>query len=388
MTSSRLVVAQALASTRHVHSSIGPSPFLKGFQHSLRPIVPTAISTQPRGRRSAHHLAFVHDSIQATQDLILNLHAVTHTPWYVTIPLVALGVNILFRLPFTIYAQRLAQKRIQLTPLLQAWNIAHARSLAKQSVPAAEMSTHMTKHLQKTSSKLYKKWGVQQWKMYGSFLSLPFWLVAIEAIRRMCGGPRGLLGSFLFGRKEEVPVADVDAATLSSSAPTDVVSAVDIAPADGGPLQDVAQHITSSIEPSLSTGGCLWFPDLMAADPYHVLPVALSVMLVINLMPRTEAGIRRLFGLEPKPDYPGQPQTPETTLARSMRGFHRSMLIVASSVGVITMDLPSALHLYWLSSAAFSYLLSNGVHYIIPIRKWPIEPCKGREPFFVLPKKA
>ena len=343
--------------------------------------LPLGLMTVSRaiGKRNLHYQSLLDASLQTTHEAIASLHAVTHTPWFLTIPLVALGVNVLFRLPFVIHAQKIAQHRMKLAPLFQAWAQKHFRDVAKDGTPPGRQKAEATLRHVRTSKKLYREWGLQQWKMHGSILSFPLWLLVIETVRRMCGGPSGLLGQ-LFGTKQ-VDAAEPDAVPAAESPvaalpPTDV-SALSTA-GDGSALETVTSAVVL-YEPSLTTGGCLWFQDLTIADPYHVLPFALSAVLVANLIPKSDVARRALFGLGPPKTNGAAAAGPVVAQSRMMRGLHRGLLLVSASVGVITLHFPSAIHLYWLASSCVSYLLVKGVNHLMPIPKMGTRPSRSND---------
>ncbi|KAK4118730.1 hypothetical protein N657DRAFT_583144 [Parathielavia appendiculata] len=132
-------------------------------------------------------------------------------------------------------------------------------------------------------------------------------------------------------------------------------------------------------DPSLAAGGCLWFPDLTAADPLHVLPLALSAILVVNVMPKSMALWKLLLGLE------GVPASAIASMKVRLR-LQRAFLLVAMAAGPLTMDLPAALHLYWISSAALTTALTSIISRLMPMPKI-VSPAKSQEPMFVMPTR-
>ena len=329
-------------------------------------------------------------AISSTQHIITEFHLATGVPWFFTIPLVALSINLLARLPLTIYTQRIHQRRAKITPLLQAWHARHSKDVARlPPMTPAEFKKEVTSRFEKTSKRLYKAFGVQRWKNYASFASFPFWLTGIEALRRLCGGPRGLLGSVVFGgRKEGDPVPDTTTAAAASSNPPDAVSVADVIQAENSTLAEVSSIFPPGSEPSLATGGCLWFPDLMAPDPLHILPFLLSAILVLNIMPRSAAGMRALFNLRGESDRDAPPgTTPVATDQSKVHGrLQRALLGVALIVGPVTMDLPAALHLYWVSSAAMTYLQTEAIGRYMKIPKAMTRQCTGAESMIPQPR--
>ncbi|KAL2167762.1 hypothetical protein VTG60DRAFT_858 [Thermothelomyces hinnuleus] len=256
-----------------------------------------------------------------------------------------------------------------------------------------------------------RRWGVQAWKNWAPALAVfPVWLAGIEGLRRMCGGPRGLLGSLVFGWKgareggggvaggdggAEPPVSAASSHPASQlpgvSHPGSEAAAVEgvqglgygsgvVDPTALATAQDAATWYAA--DSSMITGGCLWFPDLTVADPYHILPFALSAILVINALPKSQAGLRALFGLDKTPEAIAAYQEIKWRLR-----LQRGLLIVALAAGPLTMNLPAALHLYWVSSATMTLAQTAIISKAIPLPR-QVPPAKGQDTFLMLPKRG
>ena len=72
-----------------------------------------------------------------TADGISAIHS-AGVPWYLSIPLVALGVNFSFRLPIQYYTRSLVVRRNELNPLVSAWSSRHAASVTRGNDEQAE----------------------------------------------------------------------------------------------------------------------------------------------------------------------------------------------------------------------------------------------------------
>ncbi|KAM3842432.1 mitochondrial inner membrane protein OXA1L [Diretmus argenteus] len=84
--------------------------------------------------------------------------------------------------------------------------------------------------------------------------------------------------------------------------------------------------------PSMQTGGALWFPDLTAADPYYILPLAVTTTMFFILELGAESGV----------DNPN---------LRMMKTVFRVMPFV---ILPLTINFPTAVFTYWLTSNCFS----------------------------------
>ncbi|KAI0133401.1 hypothetical protein F4776DRAFT_134508 [Hypoxylon sp. NC0597] len=353
------------------------------FTRSSR-ILPLRYGHQP-GVRSFHFAPTAVAVVQATQDAIINLHSITHIPWFLMIPCVAIGINVVFRLPFNVYTQRITQRRSKLGLVLRGWSWRLQRDVSKEGVPVDRHEKEVLKRYKKVLSRVHRNTGSQGWKLYSSILGFPFWLIGIESVRRICGSPRGILGSLITGRGEETAAIlstpeDVEAATTPADISTMATSQVPTI--DPSTASIVAEHTRHLPDPSIAVEGCLWFPDLSAADPYHILPLALSVVMVANILPKTKAGLQQLAGLESK-----EKSIIQTPAMRRQLRLRRGLILLASMIGPITADLPAALHLYWLASSTTHWVTSKVLSHFMPLEAKVVERYKGAEVNVIRPKR-
>lgn len=84
--------------------------------------------------------------------------------------------------------------------------------------------------------------------------------------------------------------------------------------------------------PSMQTGGVLWFPDLTIADPFYILPIAVTGTMFFILELGAESGI----------DNPN---------LRTMKTVFRIMPLI---ILPMTINFPTAVFTYWMTSNCFS----------------------------------
>ncbi|XP_072315477.1 mitochondrial inner membrane protein OXA1L [Eucyclogobius newberryi] len=84
--------------------------------------------------------------------------------------------------------------------------------------------------------------------------------------------------------------------------------------------------------PSMQTGGMLWFPDLTMADPYYILPFAVTATMFFILELGAESGI----------DNPN---------LKTMKTVFRIMPLI---ILPLTINFPTAVFTYWMTSNCFS----------------------------------
>lgn len=112
---------------------------------------------------------------------------------------------------------------------------------------------------------------------------------------------------------------------------------------------------------SLATEGALWFPNLLEPDPMLILPFVLSGTVLLNI---TGTGSRA----NNENQKPWQ------------KGFQRSLKIVALCMGPLTLQVPSAMLVYWISSSGLGYLQAVILDKVMPMPT-PAKPCDPKARF-------
>jgi inner membrane protein COX18 len=346
----------------------------------------------PGSRRNFSLAQSIDAAVSEAAQLMTSLHAATGTPWYITIPLAALAVNICIRLPVTIYTRTLEQKRAPLSPLIIAWQSKHIRDSAHENPVSqpSELRQIAEKRLAKTRRRIFRDHGLQQWKVYylGPLSALPFFLTTIQGVRRLCGAEGGILGMFTnplpvfraWMSGTEGVVGETTSAATASSADGTMLS-TDLAPVDIQPVTATASAATHAplgadllgYDPSLSTGGCLWFPDLTVADPLHVLPIMLSGVVLWVVLPKNMKNVRALLDT-------GRGVTQSWQIR-----LQRALVVMALVMGPLTWQLPAAMHLYWISSMLMANTMGEIVRWKMPLPKQTIQPARGREIHIIYP---
>ncbi|KAI0025064.1 hypothetical protein F4780DRAFT_410460 [Xylariomycetidae sp. FL0641] len=323
-----------MVSMRGIHSLIR-RPAIQPHPNLRRLLLPSssALRASPlqhgintHARRQFHLATSINGVIEGAQHLIVTTHAITGTPWCVTIPLVSIAVSLLLKTPGTIYGRSIVRRRAQYFPLLQAWMVRIRKSRGHDSRLATARHDEVTKNL-------WRKLGLQTWKVYATAVNLPFWLIAIDAIRRLSGGPVGLLSAF-----------SANTAAVDPQAPA-----------------------PSYLEPSMASEGLLWFPDLTVADPYHILPFALSGALIYSQV-RSKGQLLTLLGGGSRPWSGGDSISVSNTTKRQL-WWQRVLLVLACAVGPVTLHLPAAVHLYWLTSTVFNIGVDKVLKKYMPLPK-------------------
>lgn len=281
--------------------------------------------------RRQFHLSAVGDAVVLTADSISSIHN-AGVPWYLSIPLVALGVNFSFRLPIQYYTRRLVIKRNELTPLVSAWSSRHAASVTKGNNEQSERlwKLRVAGLTEKSRKRIYKTFGVQRWKTLAPFLSMVPFVVVSEALRRLCGAPMGWIS-------HSIGLANMDkvSATLSDA--------------------------SGLFNEGLAQGGCLWFVDLTSMDPYYALPMLCSALLARTSWGRlSKDQLKVLLSLDGS-------KTPKSPMAHIQTGIGRALLLIPL-FPMLFADLPSAIFLYWATTFALNDVNESILERAIPKR--------------------
>ncbi|KAI9793544.1 MAG: hypothetical protein M1816_007977 [Peltula sp. TS41687] len=277
---------------------------------------------------------FIEPAIVATHHLLELVHTNTGLPWIASLPIGALIIRTVFTTPLSIYSQRILQRQAALSPLIQAWQHQIRRQVIAEAgtLGPNECDRRARKAIRKKSRELYNRWGCQRWKLYLPFVQAPVFLVTIETIRRMCGTQEGLLGLALKQFRSGGAVA-VDTSREAAL----------------GMLKD-ADGSAVGLEDSLALEGGLWFQNLLEPDPLLLLPFILSGTLLASLSVQA----RRRSGVVAQ-------SVVQTRLSNALKFM--AILIVPA-----TLQVPSAMLVYWISSAAFAFAQSALLSRIMPFR--------------------
>lgn len=119
--------------------------------------------------------------------------------------------------------------------------------------------------------------------------------------------------------------------------------------------------LNKPLDPSLHHEGLLWFTDLTSLDPFHIFPMAIGIVALVNVewtfrtlaLMRASSSRRKLF---------------RPTLTDSMANISRMAVVFLMA---ISLHAPTALTLYWLSSQVFSLVQNVFLDLVLPISYTP-----------------
>jgi mitochondrial inner membrane protein COX18 len=275
------------------------------------------------------HQAYTYASHE-TFGIINGLHTATGLPWLVTLPLVALLVRCCVGVPIAIGAHIARERSIRAVPILHAWREILQRRTFKQYHQLGPSACHriFLREFFKKRAEVYRRLRASPWRpLWLQLCQFPAWLLVIDTIRRMCGTHEGLLGLAMKSVKTAV-------AEEGEASPARQAASLPDMPVAGDDAVPVIQ--------SLATEGGLWFPNLLLPDPMLLLPFMLSASVFANI-----------FVQESRLHATGAERG-----KWSLR-FSRSMKLLALAIGPLTIQLPAAMHVYWLSSSLSGVFQNN-----------------------------
>ncbi|KAI5857266.1 60Kd inner membrane protein-domain-containing protein [Tricharina praecox] len=265
--------------------------------------------------------------LDATTTVLTTLHSSSGLPWAFIIPLSAFTLRLAL-VPLTLYTRTVTSKIITLSPLQEARTHQLAKAYAKTSDPR-EWEKHVRQHAATVRKEMWARWGCQRWKLYLPLLQLPVWVGMSATLRALLPGHH---------------------ATDETSAEVVEKTADWIVTALGGltPPAPAPQGLLSE--------GLPFALDLTLPDPTLTLPLLFFGALAGNHLLQSYTG-------------------PPPTTARQ-RVFRNSLGVLTMVMGLVAVQAPAALVLYWMSSAGFSLLLNAALHVYRPLPQ-RVERCKG-----------
>ncbi|KAH9239709.1 hypothetical protein K456DRAFT_972107 [Colletotrichum gloeosporioides 23] len=305
------------------------------------------------------HIQTVESCIQLAQDHMVSLH-LAGLDWLTAIFGLAL-IPAALRVPLTIYSTRISVRQSKLNPLVQAWN------------HTVRSPTRIQKVLDvaRERKRIYRERGVQEWKNLAPMLTIPFWLVNTEAIRRVCGANGGLL-SLITGSYREATQSDGEGAAIISDQTAAALSAA----SDG--IQSAATALDTGVYYAPGELLC----DIAArSDPLLLWPSLLAATMVTSFWPQGNEMKRLVFGLST--DLKLLPPSTRWRVRLS-----RAALLVGAVAPFTLCQLPVGLFWYWISSfwaghalRWFAQLFTGSPEKAI--RENKVVPCRNFEPMFL-----
>lgn len=279
--------------------------------------------------------------VTALTDSLEAAHAYTGIPWWALIPITTFTLRSVWTLPLAVMQRLRIQKQNELRPIIAATGPVLRLNLAKKALRAAkledtsvaslvsplrnikfeEIMVLSTKETRKRQKKLFKDHNVQLYKNF--FLpaaQIPLWVCMSLTFRNLSGW-----------------------STWDSL-------------------------LNKPLDPTLYNEGLLWFGDLTTLDPFHVFPLAIGVVALVNV-----EWTFRTFALM---GASNRRKMLRPTLTDSVANISRMAVVFLMA---ISLHAPTALTLYWLSSQVFSLVQNVFLDLMLPISFTPNKRFDARK---------
>lgn len=271
--------------------------------------------------------------VNALTESLETAHAYTGLPWWALIPITTFGLRSAWTFPLAVLQRLRIQKQNSLRPIIAATGPVLRLNLAKKALKAAkstdtsvaalvsplrnikyeEIMVLSTKETRKRQKKLFKDHKVQLYKnMLLPAAQIPLWVCMSLTFRNLSGW-----------------------STWDSL-------------------------LNKPLDPTLYNEGLLWFADLTTADPFHIFPLAIGIVALVNV-----EWTFRTFALM---KTSSRRKMFRPTITDSMANVSRMAVVFLMA---ISLHAPTALTIYWLSSQVFSLLQNVFLDLVLPISFTP-----------------
>ena len=287
-------------------------------------------------------------------ELLLMLHS-SGLSWAYALPASAFIVRTAVVLLGGIRSQKRLQRYLALNPLREAiTSQTRKEMLRNQSTSATPSLAQKTalRAIREDITALNRRWNSgpgASWMW--QFWQLPAFVAMAETIRRMMGLRSGLLSWFL------------DSATMAPPAVVD--------PGEVQTLQVRLMETDHSLNPwytpSFADEGFLWFPNLLLPDPYCILPVTVSGLMIFNIW------------------WSSRTRKSGTPPGKWSKRLRRMLYSVAGLSLLITPSMPAGLVFYWASGSLSATLWHFWVDW-----RYPMPPVlkAGKRPLLMMPDRG
>ena len=259
-------------------------------------------------------------------ELLQTVHSIGFS-WAAALPISALLVRACIYFPlFGLPAHRLNQRRIEALPLKQGWSHAAQISIKKDVLLKKSKNTKDLRRLANRSAKIRhlvvdRDFNIGLLAGLRPMLQFPIFYTFAEIIRRMAGAPSSLLGLIFQHMPDSTEGLDGSESMFGS----------------------VTTH-NAYLEPTMASEGILWFKNLAVADPTHNLSFIVSATTFGYVWWSTHDS-----------------RSPRLNVLRVI------LLSGAVLIAPLTLNLPSAVLLFWLSSTTGAILQTILLNQLYPL---------------------
>lgn len=299
------------------------------------PLARVRILRNPRLFRRPHSLQqkrtfSIELIVETLTSSIQQVHTTMGIPWWALIPLTTFSLRGMWTFPLAVLQRLRIQKQTALRPIISATGPVLRLKLAKKALAASQKATQ--DRLPSVSSLLLplNRMGYEQ-----------IMILSIKEVRRRQKQLFRENGVQIY-KNFFLPAAQIPLWVCMSLTFRNV----------SGWSGSVAHQ---ALDPSLLTEGIFWFTDLTANDPFHIFPVVLGAVALIN----AEWTFKTLDLMK---GYTLR-RVLRTTITDALANISRTMVVFLMAV---SWHAPTALTLYWLSSQVFSLVQNMFLDLVFP----------------------
>lgn len=270
--------------------------------------------------------------VESLTNSLQYIHTSSGIPWWALIPVTTFALRGFWTFPLAVLQRLCIQKQAALRPIITATAPVLRLNLAKKVLEAASRTAYgevptvtrvllplnqmryeeimvlAAKEVRRRQKKLFREHGVQIYKtIFLPAAQVPLWVCMSITFRN-----------------------------LSGWSTWDVLS-------------------NKALDPSLYSEGALWFSDLTAFDQFHIFPLALGAVALVN----AEWTFKTLDLMKQHPPK----RVIRTTFTDSLANLSRMSIVFLMA---ISLHAPTALTLYWLSSQVFSLIQNVFLDLVLP----------------------
>jgi inner membrane protein COX18 len=281
------------------------------------------------------------DAIVASRFFFVQFHDATGIPWQFSIP----ACTLLLRYALATLTQLAVHKSRVDDANFQPFDTAFKSAYPRVPLKLPRPSGHV-------GPMLYPKLSLIHWRnameyryqtrrrrtgrfgnliRYAPLLNIPFWLAMVEGLRAMSGCHHGLIGL--------------------------ITRSLGLWQNETGADSDRQFWGTEYIVDSLATQGPFWCENLMLPDPTGALSCALGLATLYSLRKATASYRKTVFARDP--------------VLEKMTTY--GVPAAAAFITLATMQFPSAILLYWVTSSATGSMVNKALSVALPLPP-PVKP--------------
>lgn len=291
------------------------------------------------------------------------IHAVSGVPWWALIPLTTFGLRGIWTFPLAVLQRLRIQKQTALRPVISATAPILRYNLAKKALAAnqraSQIATTTAESTGKASSSASSSSSTTATTASSGTASLATVATALSPLKQMRYEEIMVLSAKEVRRRQKRLFRDNGVQLYKNlflpmaQVPLWVCMSLTFRNLSGWSKWDSLS--STVLDPALYSEGALWFTDLTVLDSFHMFPLALGAIALVN----AEWTFKTLDLMK---EYTPK-KVLRMTFTDSLANVSRMMVVFLMA---ISWHAPTALTLYWLSSQVFSLVQNVFLDLVFP----------------------